>query len=293
MEVKGKIIDLIWTLKKDGFSEATIGNYSKALEMLVKRGAGLLEPESVKDVISCQETWANSTKTLVVAAYSKFAFLNGIKWNPPRYESSRKLPFIPLEKEIDDLIACCGKKLATILQVLKETGMRIGEALSLEWIDLDFERKMILLNRPEKHGNARALKISDKLIAMLNRLPKVNNKVFASKSTSIVNNFSRQRKHASQKLANPRLLRIHFHTFRHWKATMEYAKTKDILYVMRLLGHRSIANTLLYTQLVEFEDDDTYHSATAHSIEDAKKLLNVGYEYVCQYGDVMLFKKRK
>ena len=158
MEVKGRIIDLIWALEKDGFSEATIRNYSKALEMLIKRGADLLEPESVKEVVSCQETWANSTKTLVVAAYTKFASLNGIKWNPPKYKSSRKLPFIPLEKEIDDLIACCGKKLSTILQVLKETGMRIGEALDLEWIDLDCERKVILLNRPERHGNARAFK---------------------------------------------------------------------------------------------------------------------------------------
>ena len=261
--------------------------------MLVKRGADLLEPESVKDVISCQETWANSTKTLVVSAYTKFASLNGIKWNPPKYESSRKLPFIPLEKEIDDLIACCGKKLSTILQVLKETGMRIGEALSLEWIDIDFERKMILLNKPEKHGNARALKISDKLIAMLNRLPKVNNKVFASKSTSIVNNFSRQRKHASQKLANPRLLRIHFHTFRHWRATMEYHRTKDILYVMKLLGHKSINNTLIYTQLVEFENEGQCHSAIAKTIEEAQKLIEVGFEFICEFDGIMLFRKRK
>jgi integrase len=49
------------------------------------------------------------------------------------------------------------------------------------------------------------------------------------------------------KLQNPRLLRITFHTFRHWKATMEYNRTKDILYVMKLLGHRCIKNTLVYT----------------------------------------------
>ena len=292
MEVKGRIIDLIWTLKKDGFSEATIGNYSKALEMLVKRGAGLLEPESVKDVISCQETWANSTKTLVVSAYTKFASFNGIKWNPPKYESSRKLPFIPLEKEIDDLIACCGKKLATILQVLKETGLRIGEALSLEWIDIDFERKMILLNRPEKHGNARAFKISDRLISMLNRLPKDKKKVFANSTGHVtICNFNKQRRHAAEKLGNPRLLRIHFHTFRHWKATMEYAKTKDILHVMRLLGHKSINNTLVYTQLVGFENDE-WHSATAQTVEEARKLIEKGFEYVCNHDSVMLFRKR-
>jgi len=37
---------------------------------------------------------------------------------------------------------------------------------------------------------------------------------------------------------------------------------------MKLLGHRRIENTLIYTQLVEFETDD-YHSATAETAEEA------------------------
>jgi len=40
----------------------------------------------------------------------------------------RKIPFIPTETEIDHLIAGCGRKTATLLQLLKETGIRIGEA---------------------------------------------------------------------------------------------------------------------------------------------------------------------
>jgi len=36
----------------------------------------------------------------------------------------------------------------------------------------------------------------------------------------------------SFKLKNPRLQRITFHTFRHFKATVEYDKPKDILHVM-------------------------------------------------------------
>jgi len=74
---------------------------------------------------------------------------------------------------------------------------------------------------------------------------------------------------------------------------MEYHGTKDILYVMKMLGHRSIANTLIYTQLVEFEDDYTYHSAIAHNVEEAKKLIDAGFEYVCNHENVMLFRKRK
>lgn len=74
---------------------------------------------------------------------------------------------------------------------------------------------------------------------------------------------------------------------------MEYHRTKDILYVMKLLGHKNIANTLIYTQLVEFEEDDKYCSAIAHNMEEAQKLVEIGFEYVCNHGDVMLFRKRK
>lgn len=61
---------------------------------------------------------------------------------------------------------------------------------------------------------------------------------------------------------------------------------------MQLLGHRNIKNTLVYTQLVDFENDD-YHSATAKSAEEGEKLIQAGFDYVCTYNETMLFRKRK
>jgi site-specific recombinase XerC len=49
---------------------------------------------------------------------------------------------------------------------------------------------------------------------------------------------------------------ITFKTLGHFKATMEYHRTKDILHVMSLLGHKNIRNTLVYTHLVKFENDE-------------------------------------
>jgi hypothetical protein len=86
--------------------------------MLVRRGADLFNPESVKATIMSHPTWSNSTKSQVIAAYKKFAVLNNISWTPPKCEVIRKLPYIPLEKDIDELIASCGKKLSTVLQLL-------------------------------------------------------------------------------------------------------------------------------------------------------------------------------
>ncbi|MBS7627817.1 tyrosine-type recombinase/integrase [Candidatus Bathyarchaeota archaeon] len=41
---------------------------------------------------------------------------------------------------MDGLIASCEWKMAVILQLLKETGMRMSEALRLRWVDVDPER---------------------------------------------------------------------------------------------------------------------------------------------------------
>jgi hypothetical protein len=74
---------------------------------------------------------------------------------------------------------------------------------------------------------------------------------------------------------------------------MEYHKTKDILHVMRLLGHKRIQNTLKYTQLVNFQDKDEYVCKTARTTDEAKGLIESGFEYVCDMERVKLFRKRK
>jgi hypothetical protein len=61
---------------------------------------------------------------------------------------------------------------------------------------------------------------------------------------------------------------------------------------LRALGHRNIQNTLLYKQLIDFESDE-FHSATANNIQEAQKLVEAGFEYVCDFNEIKLFRKRK
>ena len=49
---------------------------------------------------------------------------------------------------------------------------------------------------------------------------------------------------------------------------------------------------LLYTQLISFESDE-FHSATAKTVQDAQKLVEAGFEYVCDFNDTKLFRKPK
>jgi integrase len=78
----------------------------------------------------------------------------GKSWEKPHYQEISKLPFVPTEDEIDALIAGCGWKTSTFLQLMKETAMRPGEVKSLTWDDIDFVSKTIRVT-PEK-GSARA-----------------------------------------------------------------------------------------------------------------------------------------
>jgi len=36
-----------------------------------------------------------------------------------------------------------------------------------------------------------------------------------------------------------------------------------------------------------------FHSAVAESVEEAQKLVEAGFEYVCDFEDTKLFRKRK
>jgi integrase len=296
-EIKGKIIEYAWWMKKQGYARTTIIVYSNILEVLAKRGANILDPENVKDIIARQE-WSAARKNSVVAAYTLFLTILGKSWEPPRcHRPTRKLPFIPMESEIDQLIAACGKKTSTFLQTLKETAMRSGEANRLEWTDIDFTNRTITLNKPEKGGNSRIFKVSSKLIDMLNALPRTSVKVFGdSPAPHKRTNFLKARKVIARKLQNPRLIRITFHTLRHWKATMLYHQTKDILYVKQFLGHKRIEDTLLYIQLAETifkETTDEFTVRVAKSLDDACSFLEAGFEYVTDMDGVKLFRKRK
>jgi integrase len=107
--------------------------------------------------------------------------------------------------------------------------------------------------------------------------------------------FGQQRKRIARKLQNQRLLKITFHMLRHWKGTMEYHRTKDVLHVKQVLGHKRIENTLIDVQLAEelFRDQDEYVSKVAKTEADACILVDAGFEFFCDFNGNKIFRKRK
>ncbi len=177
--------------------------------------------------------------------------------------------------------------------VLYETGARSGEAWQLSWTDFDLERGAVTIT-PEKGGKPRTLRLSQKITAMLKGLPSwsTEQKPFNGSLRHFARTFRRQRAKTAEKFKNPRLKKITFHTFRHLKATLLYHATKDLILVKETLGHRSIQSTMIYTQLINFEEDD-YVCKVAKTLKEVAELIESGFEYVTDFENAKLFRKRK
>jgi integrase len=285
------------TLRLNGRTQSTIKTVTTRLKLLSKHCKDVNNPYEVKDTLA-KLKWQNSTKATTVTDYTGYLKFLGKKWEPPTYKRTHKLPFIPTEQELDLLIAEGRNKTATLLQTLKETGARIGELIDfLKWEHIDTQRKTIYIT-PEKGSNARYIPISDKLLNMLNTLPHKNNKVFNITTKGARMTFTQLRKRLSKKLSNPRLLKIHLHTFRHWKATTEYHKTKDIMHVASILGHKDIRSTQNYivieNALYSNTFDDEWTHKVCHSLEEEGKLINAGFELVRAVNETTtIYRKRK
>jgi integrase len=296
-ETKGKILELCLYMKRQNYSEETIRLNRIALKVLYERGANLFDADSVKDVIA-KQTWSQNRKKNVINAYTMFLKFNKITWEPPRCIVTESIPHIPTEQEMDALITSAPKKLSTFLLLLKETAMRRGEAKRLKWINIDSERNIITLNEPEKHSNPRMWKVTSQLIVQLNALSKDSETVFGnSKMDFLKSAFLHLRKRQAIKLQNQRLLKIGFHTIRHWKATMLYHKTKDPLYVRDFLGHKSIKNTEKYVNIERkmFADygNDEYTVKVTSQQHEATIYLEQGFEWVGVKDNLIFLRKRK
>lgn len=292
-DAKDKILQYAWWLKKKGRSDATIKSRVRRLKGLA-RLCNLADPETVKETLATLPH-KNSTKAITTSVYTDFLKCFNLTWEPPEYKMEQSIPFIPLEGEIDQLIASCSKRTATLLQLLKETGARIGEAAKMTWIDFDSDRRTARV-QPEKGSNPRIFSISEKLTGMLNALPKKTDYIFHTNTSMLRSIFASQRARAAAKLNNPRLKRITFHTLRHWKGTMEYHKTKDPWHVKRVLGHKTLKSTEVYInidQAIFQTTNDEYHVRAAHDLKEACQLLEIGFEYVTDMDGTKLFRKRK
>ena len=304
-DIKGMLVQFNAKLELDGYAFETVRGNVGCIKALADKGADLYDPESVKKVLALEEAkkerkekhWSQNRRRNVINAYTIFLGYQNRTWKKPKCTVDEKFPFIPYEEEIDVLIAGTRTRLATFQQLLKETAFRSGEAHRIEWINIDRAKLIITLNTPEKHSKARMIKVSEQLIGMLYNLPKTDKLVFPCSLKGMKVSFNKARKRLAHKYNNPRLEEIHFHTFRHWKATMLYHDTKDPYYVQHFLGHKSLKSTEIYINiehaLFQTGADDKFIIKAIDTVEEAIELGIDGFEPFMVVKGIQLMRKRK
>jgi integrase len=151
---------------------------------------------------------------------------------------------------------------ATMLLFAIHTGLRAHEMLSLVWSDqplsdtdvgtVDPDTGIVVISRTLKHGQPRNVAVPAWLRGPLARL----------KETSPERPFPISYNRLGEIWRFYRNVRRPFHCLRHAFALMLHERTKDIHFVQRSLGHKNIANTLVY---LDFD----------YSAQDFKKRMGI------------------
>ncbi len=164
----------------------------------------------------------------------------------PRYNNRRDRVISPAEyKQLLLAVSPRGKHLVPIIKLANETGMRMGEILSLGWSDVSFTRHMLRL-RETKNGTTRDVPMSEEAEDALKEWGRKDSPyVFPSKDgkmrVSVVSRaFARLAKRA--KVRN-----VRFHDFRHSFCTRMREQGADILILKEITGHKHLAMLMRYT----------------------------------------------
>jgi integrase len=288
------ILNVLIEMEKNARSKYTINFTSKALEFLAKH-ADLNQPEQVKAFIA-RLTSADGYKRNLCIAYNKYVKYYQLQWKMPLYHAEAKAIRIPTKEKLEMLIASAKTPTSTKLRISKETGLRPVELCNLRVKDVDLEQKQIYPTTA-KNGAGRTPKISNSLKEAIQehidtRKLNPNDKLFKGDANDYGKHYRNMRNALAEKLHDPTIKNIRLYDFRHYFATTLYAKTRDILLVKQQMGHRKIETTLIYTQLLNLNDDE-WTCKAAKEPKEVMQLIEAGFEYVQQIDGLNLYRKRK
>ncbi len=186
--------------------------------------------------------WAVERKYLDVAPISRIKHFR-VETGQPRYLT---------EEEFQKIYECSSVEDRPILLVMAYTGIRKGEAVRLEWSDIDLKKKLLWVRNkpghPSKTGTERVIPLAGKAVEALKSLrrDKTDVHVFLRLQRSGIRhnglrmNFKRARIRAGiEKAASINTLRKTF-------ASILAQKGVEMALVSKLMGHTNIEMTMTY-----------------------------------------------
>lgn len=263
-----------------GYSENTIINYENDIEEFMS----FLEKEGIKKISEVnydivrfflmelynKKYSRNSVSRKLSSLRSFFKFLhskNKIEMNPFSLVSSpkkeKRLPkFLyneDIEKifEVPDTIKPLGQRDYLILELLYDTGIRVGELVNIKLNDIDFSNRTIrILGKGNKErivlfgvylDDSLNLYLNDGRIGIL----KDKNSDYLILNGRGNNITTRGVRLIIENIIKKACIKTHAtpHTLRHTFATHLLENGADLLTVKELLGHSSLSSTQVYTHV--------------------------------------------
>ena len=133
-----------------------------------------------------------------------------------------------------------------------ETGMRADEIFSLKWKRVGLEKKSIKVF--DSKGSDRVVFMTDRVLKMLQRLPKDGELIFLSRGGKQIKEISNSFDRAVKELGlndgiEDSRDKLVFHSLRHSFASRLVERGVDLYTVSKLMGHSSISMTERYSHL--------------------------------------------
>lgn len=246
-----------------GYADQTIKSYVAQMVRFVRHyGVAPTELGSVeirKYLVHLTEDEGLSSSSVNQAIYGlKFFYVEvlGREWGERfkfRRRGKKKLPVTLTRAEVGRLLAeTRNLKHRAVLMALYSAGLRLNEAISLQVRDLDIPNRRILVREP-KGGRERYVMLSDRFLSVLRRYlreQRPKGYLFPGKlpgkplhSSAVQRVVKKMARRAGiDKTVTPHVLR---HTF----ATHLIEQGTSVLYIQKLLGHKSVKTTMLYTHV--------------------------------------------
>ena len=215
------------------------------------------------------------------------------KINKPRVRlNGNSYAYLRTDEEIRRFLraaAAEGTMIVVLYTMAILTGARAGELAALQWDDVDFEQRLLTIQRsfdgPTKSEDIRYVPIFDALLPVLRRwrLQHPGKLVFTNRDGRMLGRSARAFQEVLHRVLaaaefptverNGKQRRyIRFHDLRHTFASCWMAKGGDLFKLQRLLGHKSVTMTLRYAHLQPAAFREDYGRFTGLTDAEAKVL---------------------
>lgn len=247
-------------LKLRNYSPKTIKSYSRSLKEYFdykKQRIENINPRNIKKFLLNKQSQGKAPQTTNLYLNAIKFFYRDVLKNKQNIDiklakRSKRLPIVLSRNEINKIIeSTINTKHRLIISLAYGAGLRVSEIPGLKVQDIDLDELIIHL-KEVKGKKDRITLIPEKLKTQLQLFTNGknnNNLVFVSErggkltTETIQKVFKKSLKRAGIKK------KATFHSLRHSFATHLLENGVDIRYVQKLLGHKNIRTTQIYTQV--------------------------------------------